>query len=216
MTIGVAIITCDRGELFERCISSIPNADVCVVVNDGKPLDLDLSQYSIDFLIQHEHRYGVAKSKNDALELMIQEGCDHLFLVEDDILIKRPDIFELYIKAAETTGIEHFNFCLSSMKNINRYSIRYANGVGISFYRNLYQPWAYFSRRVIEKVGYYDTAYFNALEHVDHTYRIIKEGFHPAYWWFADPTGSKYYLETLDVGFKIVLCVKTLPLFVKT
>lgn len=202
MKIGVGVITCDRRELFSRCIASLPKADLTILVNDGKPIDFDLSHYNVDFLIQHEHRYGVAKSKNDALELLLQEGCDHIFLIEDDIMIKRPDVFNFYIHAAAVSGISHFNFCHSSPKNVKRYSIRYKDGTGMSFYRNLYQPFAYFHRKVIEKVGYFDTAYFNALEHVDHTYRIIKAGFHPPYWWFADPTGSEYYLETLDPGFK--------------
>ncbi len=203
MKIGVGIITCDRHEFLKRSLASIPKADLVVIVNDGKPLDFDLSSYPIDFLVQHEQRFGVAKSKNDALELLLQEGCEHLFLIEDDILIKRSDIFEFYIRASQTSGILHFNFCLSSPMNIKRYALRYKNGVGMSFYRNLYQPFTYFRKKVIEKVGFYDTAYYNALEYVDHTYRIIQKGFHPPYYWFADPTGSEFYLETLDVGFKM-------------
>jgi ERCC4-type nuclease len=36
------------------------------------------------------------------------------------------------------------------------------------------------------------------LEHIDHTYRIIKHGYHPPFWWFADIEESSNYIEDLD------------------
>ncbi len=213
MTIGVGIITCDRPELFERCVRSLPKADLLVTVNDGQPLEFDLSDLGIDFLIQHEHRYGVTQSKNDVLELLLQEGCEHIFLVEDDIFVKRDDVYQHYIQAAQTSGILHFNFFLSNSSNEKRYSIRYKDGVEVSFYRNHYQPWTYFHRTVLEQVGLYDTAFYNALGHVDHTYRIIKKGLHSPYWWFADLGESHQFLETLDPSFSRSLLKKNTSLF---
>ena len=52
----------------------------------------------------------------------------------------------------------------------------------------------FYTREVLEKCGLYDEEYYNAWEHVDHTYRIIKEGFHPPFWWFADIFESEKYL----------------------
>lgn len=53
---------------------------------------------------------------------------------------------------------------------------------------------SFFTKKVIETVGYIDEDYYNAWEHVDHTYRIIKAGFHPPFWWFADIADSTKYL----------------------
>ncbi len=214
MTIGVGIITCDRPELFERSIQSLPKADLVVVVNDGQPLSFDLAPLGIDFLIQHDHHAGVTQSKNDALEVLLQEGVEHIFLMEDDVIIKNRDVYQYYIKAAQSSGIRHFNFCLASPHNQKRYAIKYNDdGVGISFFRNLYQPWAYFHRSVLEEVGLFDTAFYNALGHVDHTYRIIKTGLYSPYWWFADISGSNYLLETLDPSFSQSLLKKDPILF---
>lgn len=197
MKTGVGIITCDRPELLEKCLASLPESDLVVIVNDGKPLQVDLTNYKIDFLIEHEERYGVAQGKNDALELLMQEGCDHIFLIEDDIAIKHESVFKSYIHAANISGILHFNYCIGNFPH-RRYSVKYRDGTSISFYRNLNQPFTYLHRSVVSKVGFYDTAFYNALEDVDYTYRVIQEGFHPPYWWFADISTSKSLLLNLD------------------
>jgi hypothetical protein len=40
--------------------------------------------------------------------------------------------------------------------------------------------------------------YYNALEHVDHTYSIIEKQMHPPFRWFADIANSMYYIEEQD------------------
>ena len=53
---------------------------------------------------------------------------------------------------------------------------------------------SYFHRKVLEKVGLHDDQFYNAWEHVDLTYRIIKAGYHPPFWWFADIANSQELL----------------------
>jgi hypothetical protein len=40
-----------------------------------------------------------------------------------------------------------------------------------------------------------DERFVNAFEHVEHTYRIIKAGLHPKFWYFADLTNSDKYIQ---------------------
>ena len=54
---------------------------------------------------------------------------------------------------------------------------------------------SFFTRKVIEEVGYIDEDFYNAWEHVEHTYRIIKQGFHPPFWYFADIEKSYNFLS---------------------
>jgi len=42
-----------------------------------------------------------------------------------------------------------------------------------------------------------DEQFYNALEHVDHTYQIIKAGYHPPFRWFADVQGSENCLKDI-------------------
>ena len=52
-----------------------------------------------------------------------------------------------------------------------------------------------FTRGVIEKVGFVPEEYPNCWEHVDHTYQIIKAGYHPPFWWFADLANSHELIQ---------------------
>jgi hypothetical protein len=50
---------------------------------------------------------------------------------------------------------------------------------------------------VLEQVGLIDERFYNAFDHVEHTYRIIKAGFHPNFWWFADVANSHDLLSDI-------------------
>ncbi|WP_228212370.1 hypothetical protein, partial [Acinetobacter stercoris] len=66
--------------------------------------------------------------------------------------------------------------------------------VNIYFYEHCVGAFSYFSKKVIQHVGLYDESYFNALEHLDHTYMICQEQFHPSFWYFADIENSSAYI----------------------
>jgi len=215
--IGVGIITCDRVDYLKKCLSSLPKFDgPIVVVNDGKQ---DISKH-LDkniHLIQHKENKGVGISKNDALTWLLKQDIEHLFLLEDDIIILKPDTFERYIHTAEISGILHFNYGPGSPFNRkqdpniiydlhNRHLcdqhsepnpkkiIEYPDGTKVSLFEHTVAMFSYFHRSVLEDVGLHDERFYNAWEHVDLTYRIIKAGYHPPFWWFADIHNSHEYL----------------------
>ena len=43
----------------------------------------------------------------------------------------------------------------------------------------------------------YDQRFNNAMEHVEHTYQIIKKNFHPPFWWFADMHRSYDFIQDI-------------------
>lgn len=212
MKIGVGIITCNRPDFFKQCLNSLPdNVDEIVVINDGSPLPFDLSRGTE---IQNEVNLGVGKSKNKALKYLFDKGCDYLFLIEDDMIIKRADVFEAYIAAYKASGIHHFNYGPGSPFN-RKQSIEFDlhnrhlldqhsepnpklivdyKDIKVALYEHTVAMFCFFTRAAIEKAGYIDEEYYNAWEHVDHTYRIIKMGMHPPFWWFADIANSEDYL----------------------
>jgi len=214
--IGVGIITCNRPDYFRQCYNSIPTASVdkVVVVNDGATFDMNYTLAPNTEFIQHPVNKGVGISKNDALEYLFGEGCEHIFLLEDDMIIKDWDVFEIYIKAAQRTGIKHFNYGPGSPFNRKqdpnqridmdtrhllkqdsapnpRLIVDYGDDVKIALYQHTVAMFTYFHRDVILKVGMHDEQFYNAWEHVDLTYRIAKAGYHPPFWWFADVANSQ-------------------------
>lgn len=211
--IGVGIITCNRPDFFRVCFKSLPErgVDEIVVVNDGDPLSFNLSR---GVLIENEVNLGVGKSKNKALKHLLDRGCSYIFLIEDDMIIKDPLVFDRYINAHKESGIHHFNYGPGSPFNrkqsiqfdlhnrhlLDQHSepnpklvVEYKNAK-VVLYEHTVAMFSFFTRESLETAGLIDEEFYNAWEHVDHTYRIIKAGMHPPFWWFADIANSWEYL----------------------
>lgn len=199
--IGIGVLTYKREEFFRKCIESIPEVDSIVVVNDGTPYPQDAYPPKVKEVIQHTKNKCIGVSKNEALRYLIQDGCSSLFLVEDDMLIKRPDVCHAYIKAAEVSGIWHLNFGYHGPANKTqegkknpRQIVDYGNGVEIALNPNCVGSFSYYHKGIIKNLGYIDERYKNCWDHVDHTARIIEAGLHPPFWWFADIANSDEYI----------------------
>jgi GT2 family glycosyltransferase len=194
--IGIGIITCDRPHFLKKSLDKIlsfplvkSEKAILIIIDDGNnPVSLD---EGIKY-IKTSGRIGVAKAKNLALKYMMDHNCSDYFLLEDDIEILSDTVFDAYIQASNKTGIQHFNYALHGNHNrqngmpVIRKSIEYPNGQVIDLYGNLLGALSYFTKKCLDEVGLIDETFYNAMEHVDHTYQIIKKGFHPPFRWFAD------------------------------
>lgn len=200
MKTGLGIVTYKRKDYFEECINRVPLGllDEVVVVNDGTPYDLDHSKYH---LIQNEKNLGVGKTKNKAMQYLLDKGCDHIFIMEDDILIKRNSVFKAYIDAHNKTGIHHFNFGLHGLANKlpdgrtpNPRTVIDYDKIKIALNMNCVGAFSYYTRKCLLETGLIDENFYNAFDHVEHTYQLILKNFHPPFWWFADLADSREYL----------------------
>jgi GT2 family glycosyltransferase len=205
--IGLGLVTCNREDFCNRVIESIPldKLDSFVIVNDGKPYsDGIYPDPEACKVIQHSSNMSVGVSKNDALRYMMNTDCDFLFLIEDDILIKNPDVFNKYIELYEKSGIEHFNFGYHGPANKHsqtkepkpKYRVNY-DGISMALNHHCVGAFSFYTRNCIEKCGYIDERYVNCWDHVCLTYKIIKQGLHPQFWWFADLYNSCDYLTEI-------------------
>jgi len=217
--IGVGVITCNAEHRLKQSLPTVPNVDEIVVVNDGRPYSNNVYRKDIE-VIQHSRNKCVGISKNDAMRYLVQKDCDSIFLMEDDILIKDVNVFEKYIHTAEASGIWHLNYGLQGPANrqqiqqgpmnINergqldqnsapnpRQIVDYGNGIELALYPNCVGAFSYFIKGIIKNIGYHDEHFKNAWEHVEHTYRIIKAGLHPPFWWFADIADSYNYITDI-------------------
>jgi hypothetical protein len=222
--IGVGIITCDRPQYFKDCYNCLKeNYDISfVIVDDGNNSVRDLIEWGEDnnaHFIKTKGREGVAKAKNKALKYLLDCDCEHIFIIEDDCIITNPDVFKKYIEAYKETGLKHFNFGpaspwnriqekpeligdlskrgeASQKGNANpKMVINYKNNVSISLYEHIVAMFTYYHASILNKVGLMDEEFYNAWEHVEHTFRIIKNGDYTPFWWFADISGSENYIK---------------------
>ena len=210
--IGLGIITCNRPQYLQKLLDSISQVNdlnELIVINDGKEItEIDISHVA---LINNKTNLGVGKSKNKALKYLVEKECDYIFLIEDDMLILDQTVFKQYIKASKKSGIQHFNFGPGSPFNrkqtIRNFDLHNRHLLDedtepnprvivdykecqIALYQHCTGTFSFFTKEVLDRVGYIDENYTNAWEHVDHTYNIIKAGYHTPFWWFADLANS--------------------------
>lgn len=225
--IGIGIITCNRSDYFYQCIKSIDKnmIDHIVVVNDGKDLEGDvkkcIEEPKVHYIL-NEKNLGVSKTKNKALKYLLEQKCEHIFILEDDCIITNNEVWNYYIKAYETTGIPHFNYGPGSPWNRKqedpgiigdlskrqlakqntppnpKLKIQHKNDITICLYEHIVAMFTYFHSSILEEVGLLDENFYNAWEHVEHTYRIIKAGKYTPFWWFADLENSENYIKEAE------------------
>jgi GT2 family glycosyltransferase len=208
--IFVGIVTKDRVDFFQKCYDSVKksnNVDFIMVVNDGEQ---DVKVDENDIYLKNKKNLGVGKSKNLLFKKALELKADHIFLVEDDIIMKNPEVFNEYIKARNLTGIQHFCFGyhgpanksgISGGKPRPRYIIDYGN-VKIAINMHSVGAFCYYTREVLEKCGLIDENFHNAFEHVEHSYRIAKDGYTTPYWNWADLANSMDYLDEIECSEK--------------
>ena len=206
--IGIGVITCDRPTYLTELLNSLNtiSGDISsvIVVDDGiKPsVEKNIANWCVH---KTTGRIGVGKSKNIAFDYLLKEGCDYIFLLEDDIIIKDSSVFQKYIDASNISGIQHLNFAFHGNDNYlpngasaERLRVEYSEDIAVCFYPNVYGAFSFYTKECLEAVGLMDEAYYNAVEHIDHTYDVYLKGMTTPFRWFADIANSEQYIEELD------------------
>lgn len=191
--IGVGITTYNSEDYFKSLYESLPldKIDELVVVNGGNKYK---NEYKANW-IQHYKNHYPSVCRNDCINFLLQRRCEHIFIIEDDMILKSPDIFTKYIQASKETGLKYFSFVSTSWgsgepgKRLPRLTIEYKNNVSISFYKNMCNEFTYHHKTCYDKVGLYDTTYRDPWD-IDMTYRESQQDYAAPFWWFADVSNS--------------------------
>jgi GT2 family glycosyltransferase len=203
---GCAIITCDRPDFFKKCYNSVKNSNITIIViDDGeKPIDQSVELENIHHYIKTKGKQGVAIAKNMAFDYFLDNDYEHIFLIEDDIEIIDENVFDVYINTSKATGLKHLNYGLHGNHNRDAYgnptiikTVNYGNGISIDLYPNVLGAFSYYHRSVLEHVGLMPTCYFNALEHVDQTYKASLKGYTSPWRYFADVHDSSKSIKDI-------------------
>jgi len=230
-TVGLGIVTCNREDFLKKVLDSIPRhkIDYIVLINDGDSADFkDKSDHGPRRFVYSKNglcgnyfytggNRGVGFAKNWAFTELLKtghsqelqnwpgdkQGVDHMFIMEDDIIIKDENVFEKYIEVSKKTGLKHLMYGYHGPANKRngkpspRKIVDYGDGVSIALNRHCVGAFTYYHRSCFEKVGLFDNRYINAFEHVDHSYMLAKEKMSTPYWWWADVANSYDYLDEL-------------------
>jgi glycosyltransferase involved in cell wall biosynthesis len=196
--IGVGILTYKRPDYFKQVLAKIPRNEIGIlaIVNDGE--DNYASEQDADVVFLNKKQLGVSVSKNILLKSLIDKGCEYLFLIEDDILIKDPKVFQKYIKTANSSGIHHLCFeKIAENEKSLKYSYELPDGSKLGFYHNPQGAFMYVHANLVKKLGFFDEKYVNAFEHIDFAYNLIQSQVAPPFWYFPDVLNSEDYLTDI-------------------
>ena len=188
--IGIGVTTRNRNEQLAKTLSFIkkfaPKGSVVVVVDDASETPVK----NADF--RFETNVGTPTAKNKCIELL--NGCEHLFLFDDDCYPVCKEWETPYINS----GATHLNFTFEKfvdgsktgheIKAIENNIVSYSGSCGCMMYIH---------KSVIEKIGGFDTSYpkWGGWHH-DFSYRAYNAGLIPEP--FMDVLGSGGLFHSKD------------------
>ena len=197
VSIGIAITTHNRPNILKRTVEQhmqhLPPGALVVVVDDGsKPAAVvpDGVQQ-----LRHETSLGIVAAKNASLTALIDAGCEHLFLWDDDAWPIADNWHLPYIESPEPHLAYQF-LDLAGRNKLNDLSMLYRDDQHVA-YTGQRGVMLYYHRSAIEKVGGFDPVYGRGMyEHPDLALRIHNAGL--STWAFADVAGSENLIHSMD------------------
>lgn len=189
----VGLLTHNRPEWSTEIVNNLTKWNVPVVVLDnGSHEPVDYTR--LGALTIYRNNISIAKAKNELLSRMMNMGADHLILAEDDVIPTCPAAVWQYVTAATITRTPHLNFGWHGTANLDGpvESTQY-----LDYHKHIVGAWSYYSCDVIESVGLMDEGFYNAWEHVEHTWRIMQE-FGGEFYKFPDVRNSHVMFEDKD------------------
>lgn len=195
--IGIAITTHNRPDVLKRAIDQhmkhLPSSALVVVIDDGsKPAAVVPSGVQ---LLRHESSLGIVASKNASLTALMDAGCEHLFLWDDDAYAIADNWHLPYIESPEPHLAYQF-LDLAGRNKLNDMAVLYRDDKHIA-YTGQRGVMLYYHRSAIEKVGGFDSVYGRGMyEHPDLALRIHNAGL--STWAFADVVGSEKLIHSMD------------------
>ncbi|CAH5469747.1 TPA: glycosyltransferase family 2 protein [Klebsiella oxytoca] len=197
LRVGIAITTHQRPEVLKRAIDQhmkyLPAGALVVVVDDGSSAAAVVP--SGVQLLRHDKSLGIVASKNASLSVLMEAGCEHLFLWDDDAWPIADDWHQPYIESPEPHLAYQF-LDLAGRNKLNDLAVLYRDERHVA-YTGQRGVMLYYHRSAIEKVGGFDSVYGRGMyEHSDLALRIHNAGL--TTWAYADVTGSEKLIHSLD------------------
>ena len=190
--IGIGVTSHNRHEVARNTLEQIerrmpPGAKLVVVDDASRPLP----PLQFDYLFSHN--VGIARAKNKCLELL--DGCDHVFLFDDDTFPIADDWWKPYVESPEA----HLMYVFEDFANGDKLGDTarvYDDGEHIA-YSHARGCMLYFKRRALDVVGGFDPAFGKwGWEHINLSDRINAAGL--TTFPYMDAAGSNKLIHSGD------------------
>lgn len=190
--VAICITTRNRPESFARVYEScIKYGYKVFVVDDASDEPYCKADYRFN------ERVGIPRSKNKCIELAMDYGAVHIFLLDDDCIPMMPHSFESYINSDLNHACYTFDY-----KGFNRKTQMHYGDVEYMSYPLVNGCMMYYTCDCFIKVGGFDIEYgLGKYEHIDHSRRLYNAGLTPAR--FIDIKDNVGLFDCLDDGNRI-------------
>lgn len=195
--IGIAITTHNRPDVLAKSLEQhrkyLPPGAVVFVIDDGANPPATAPGWCN--LIRHDNSKGIVASKNASLTALMDAGCEHLFLWDDDAWPIADGWHLPYIESPEPHLAYQF-LDLAGPRKLNDLAVLYCDDKHVA-YTGQRGVMLYYHRSAIERVGGFDWIYGRGMyEHSDLALRIHNAGL--TTWAYADVIGSEKLIHSLD------------------
>src|SRR5699024_10445488 len=190
--IGVGITTRNRRDVFNQALTEwkrhLPTGAVLVVVDDASDEPVAEADFRFD------KNVGIARSKNKALELLYNAGCQHMFLSDDDFWPVTDSWYAGYVESPEPHLAWLFDKPMGT--STRQLEILYEDSRHIAYHATR-GCFLYVTREVLESVGGMNPAFGKwGWEHVCWSDRIHAAGW--TTWRDADVKAAQDLFRSLD------------------
>lgn len=182
--VAICITTRNRPESFSRVLTAcMKYGHKIFVVDDASDGPYCKADYRFN------ERVGIPRAKNKCIELAMDYGAEHIFLLDDDCIPMMPHSFESYINS----DLNHacYTFAYKGRDRSGYTSYPLVNGCMM-----------YYRRICFETVGGFDIEYgLGKYEHIEYSRRIYNVGLTPDR--FIDIKDNVGLFDCLDDGSRI-------------
>lgn len=118
-------------------------------------------------------------------------------MIEDDIEIVDNNVFKKFIDTAKAFNVGHMNWnTLPAVDHNPTYTIINSDGISIDISFRICGSFSYFTYNALQYCGLINDAQFvNALEHIEHAYRMSLMKFAPPFYAFPCISNCCAYLK---------------------
>lgn len=196
VSVGIGIPTYNRLESLKRTIKSlkenISQPYEWMVAVDGS------DDGTVEWLKENKYEYtnqkreGVCVAKNKILKRF--QNHDYIFIVEDDVLFLKPDVFQLYMEACKTFSIQHFNFLIPDQR-VEAKPTRKSGDLKLMYSKLLGGCFSTYTKEIIRKVGGFNPRFKGyGHGHCEYTLRISRARLTTPWNQFAHLVNAEKYI----------------------
>lgn len=188
--VGLGLTTMNRPALYRECAESIDRhlgglVDELIVIRDGgEPYQLDGALPGRR--VHNGTNKGWADSKNTCLDWLLMNGCDHIFMIEDDTLVTSPKAITGYVDAALASGLHYLTahpWGEATTREVEK------DGA-ITYWAYCGSWWTYMSRHGLQLAGGYNATLGGIMGDIELPQRWQLRGLTSGWGRLPDATGS--------------------------